>query len=412
MANDRRTLNFVIVDDDEGALALYRQLITHAGHTVETTTLSQDAYGLICRIQPDIVLCDLMMPQADGFDLLQRIRKTKDMIQPTFIIISAKNYDVDKRHAFDLGVDGYITKPISPDHFIKNIIDIASHKMVVQFWGVRGTLPAPGKDTVRYGGNTNCVTLTIANKHFFIFDAGTGIRLLGEHLIRSGKLPIKANIFITHPHYDHINGIPFFGPMYVQGNEFTIYGANQGERTISDLIGRQMDSVYFPVTMSEFAANIEFHELKEESFSVESIPIKTIQLNHPGTCIGYRVDYQKKSMCYITDNELFLPTSSRYNNFEVGRLITFIKETDLLIIDSTYSDKEYKKKEGWGHSCVSQVVDVADRAKVKQMCLFHHDPAQTDKDIDTKLQLAQTLLKERHSKTNCVASKEGEIIEL
>ena len=135
-------------------------------------------------------------------------------------------------------------------------------------------------------------------------------------------------------------------------------------------------------------------------------------LNHPGKCLGYRVQYKQKVFCYVTDNELYLDDSPKYNQADVDRLVSFIQDVDVLVIDSTYTDEEYAKKIGWGHSCISRVIDIADKAKVKLLCLFHHDPAQFDDDIDEKLKQANVLLKERHSTTQCIAPKEGDKIEI
>jgi phosphoribosyl 1,2-cyclic phosphodiesterase len=279
--------------------------------------------------------------------------------------------------------------------------------MEIQFWGVRGTLPVPGKKTIRYGGNTNCVTLRLGKKIFFIFDAGTGIKALSNYLIQNQELPISAKIFITHPHYDHINGIPFFSPLYLKGNKFEILGPDHSDIRFEQLISKQMNRIYFPVTVKEFGATIKYHSIEERTFYRDRLRIQTIPLNHPGNSLGYRVQYKNKSFCYITDNELYLRNSPYYHQSDIDRLIHFIHKTDVLVIDSTYTDSEYREKTGWGHSCVSRAVDIADKAKVKTVCLYHHDPDQTDKDIDNKLKQAKALLKSRQSKTRCIAPREG-----
>lgn len=299
---------------------------------------------------------------------------------------------------------------INPSASAEEIALASPDAFVIQFWGVRGTLPVPGKKTIQYGGNTNCVTLRCGKEHFFIFDAGTGIKELSNYLIQKNLLPISAKLFLTHPHYDHINGIPFFVPFYRKGNHFDIYGTNHGSFNIKNLISNQMDSVYFPVTINEFSAQLNFHSIGEETFHFNSVEVSTISLNHPGGCMGYRILHHGRSFCFITDNEIYFENSPHYNAHEIDRLVAFIHGADLLVMDTTYSDEGYARKNDWGHSCVSRVVDVAEKAKVKALCLFHHDPDQYDEDITAKLNSAQTLLKERRSKMICLAPQEGDLI--
>lgn len=283
-----------------------------------------------------------------------------------------------------------------------------SSTILIQFWGVRGTLAVPGINTNRYGGNTNCITLRFPNNELFIFDAGTGIKELSNYILKHNHFPLHAKIFITHPHYDHINGMPFFVPLYMSGNHFEILGTDSSEMTLEKLISGQMDGIYFPVTTKEFAAQIKYTSLDEGSFDIDGIHVETMLLNHPGRCMGFRINYSKKSFCYITDNELYLENSPEYNQSYVDKLLQFIKNADVLVMDSTYKDSEYGKKVGWGHSCISRVVDIADKAKAKLLCLYHHDPDQLDSDIDEKVTQAQKLLSARNSTTQCIAPKEGE----
>lgn len=409
---NRQKLLIFIIDDDEVVLELYSRLLKKAGYDVSCFTSAQNVLSKIVELQPDCVLCDLLLPGVDGLELFQEIRQNEDIRQPVFIVITGKQFEYDKRRSLEQGIDGYFTKPVNAASFVDEISEIIHSRVIVEFWGCRGTLPVPGSKSVRYGGNTNCVSLRLANKHFFIFDAGTGIRELSNHLLLENKFPLSAKIFISHPHYDHINGLPFFSPLYMQGNKFEILGSNHNGYTLEQAISGQMDSIYFPVTMKEFSANTSFRTLSEETFTIDDIKVTTILLNHPGRCLGYRIEFKGKSFCYVTDHELYLEDSSHYNQFEVDRLINFIKETNLLIIDTTYHDEEYKKKVGWGHSCVSRVIDVANKAKVQLLCLHHHDPGQTDEDIDLKLKKALALLKARQSKTRCIIAHEGDRIVL
>jgi len=402
--------HFLVVDDDIEMISFFKIILEKAGHKVTALNSSLEALAQIEKIKPDCVISDLMMPDLDGLDLFKKIKLLKNIKQPKFIVVTVKQYEFDRRRATKAGIDGYVVKPINATTFLSEVLAIIEGEMVAQFWGIRGTLPVPGKEAVRYGGNTNCVTLLLSKKHFFIFDAGSGIKALSTHLMRKATFPISAKIFISHPHYDHISGFPFFVPLYMKGNSFQIFGASNDGMGIQKSLDGQMDSIYFPITMNEFSATLSFHNLGEETFTVDDIVITTMYLNHPGKCIGYQVKYKNKIFCYVTDNEIPFENTSAYSQFDIDRLIQFIKDAELLVIDATYTDQEYSKKVFWGHSCISRVIDIADKAKVKLVCLFHHDPDQTDNDIDKKVEYAQDLLKQKKSTTVCIAPREGDML--
>jgi phosphoribosyl 1,2-cyclic phosphodiesterase len=227
---------------------------------------------------------------------------------------------------------------------------------------------------------------------------------------KRGKL--EAKIFISHPHWDHINALPFFVPLYIPGNEFEILGASHPHRTVRELISAQMDDIYFPITIKDFGSHVLFRDLNEETIDIDDITIKTKLLCHPGNCLGYRVEYEGRSVCYVTDNELFLPDSPHYDVHYVSQLTAFLNKADVLITDCTYTDEEYKRKVGWGHSCVNQVAKLAHDAGVETLYLFHHDPDQNDDAIDAKLEMAARALESMGSKTKCVAPAETDVVKL
>lgn len=406
-----QSYKFYAVDDDAYSLEIVSRYLRDAGYGVSTSTSSTQALSEIVEQRPDCVITDLMMPGLDGLELCSRIRKEPALANTKVVVVSGKAYEFDRRRAREMGANGYVTKPINREGFLSSVQRILEDKIVVDFWGVRGTLPVPGPKTVKFGGNTSCVTMSFPDESYFIFDAGSGIRTLGDALMRRGGR-VTAKIFISHPHWDHINALPFFTPLYIRGNEFEILGAAHGDRSVRDLIKAQMDDVFFPITLREFGASLSFRDLREETIEVGSIQVKTMLLSHPGYCLGFRMTYKGRSVCYITDNELYLPTMPQYNPHYVERLIDFVRDADVVITDTTYTDEIYPQRVDFGHSSVSQVVDFVHRAKVKELYLFHHDPSETDDDVERKHAAACKALEKLGSSTRCIAPPEGSQIRI
>lgn len=401
-----------IVDDDPMAVKVMTVLLEEAGHSITSTIDSTKAFEAILESKPDCVVCDLMMPEVDGLQLCKQVTEHPELLNVKFIMVSAKAYEFDQKRSFSFGAHGYIRKPLNTETFPDQVGRILDDHIDLRFWGVRGTLPVSGKHVTKYGGNTSCVSLEFPRQQLFVFDGGSGIKALGDWLIAQQRKRIQAKVFISHPHWDHINAIPFFAPLYQQGSEFEILGANQGDNTMRELISAQMDGVYFPITLNEFAARVYFHDLEEETLEVNDIEVKTILLSHPGKCLGYRINYNNRSICYITDNEMYYEDSEFYSPHYENKLRDFCSDADVLITDSTYTDEEYKTKIGWGHSCISKVVNLADEANIKSLYLFHHDPDQSDSDIDEKLATAVNLLSKRNSSTEVHAPREGDHIKV
>lgn len=405
-------MKFLVIEDSKVFATMFRQLLERAGHETLVEIDSQQAMQRIDEYQPDCVLLDIMMPGVDGYALLSRIRE-KFARRIKVIMVSAKAYEADRRKALKLGADGYINKVSEREVLMQRLDSILQDQPLIHFWGVRGTLPVAGERSLRYGGNTSCISMEFADGRLFVFDAGSGIKCFADHLMQSGAHPLKARIFISHPHIDHIQALPFFTPLFVKGNEFEVLGPAQDEKSMRQLIAGQMDGVYFPVTMSEFAADVSYTDLSEGEVERDGVSVRTMLLNHPGHCLAYRVDYNGASFCYATDNELYPAESAFFNQDYRRQLVEFIKDVDYLVTDTTYMDEEYAAgKEHWGHSSVSEVVEVADQAGVKTLCLFHHDPDQHDDAIDAKLAFAKQALLQRGSSTQVIAPASGDELRL
>lgn len=293
--------------------------------------------------------------------------------------------------------------------------------MRLKFWGTRGSISTPGKETVRYGGNTPCVEVRLSNDELIILDAGTGIRNLGESLIENGE-SIKAYILISHPHWDHIQGFPFFKPAFVSGNELTIIGGETEKVSLQKMISDQMNKIYFPVQLNELKATLKFRRVAEEDFSVFDACIRTTYLNHPTFAIGYRITHEGKSIVYISDNEPFdRKVAHSIRNVEKvvldcydtsdpdpnQRIFDFVRDADILIHDATYTPEEYVDRVGWGHSHYLFTLKVAAEGNVKRLILFHHDPAHSDAKIDDILQTCRKEIRNRKFGFDCLAAAEG-----
>ncbi len=275
--------------------------------------------------------------------------------------------------------------------------------LYVRFWGDRGSIPCPGPATVRFGGNTSCLEIR-ADDRLVIVDLGTGIKPLGDRLMATDfkKGPIDADIFITHTHWDHIMGFPMFTPIFVPGTKLRIRGpVSYEDDTLESVIGAQLSYKYWPVRQSELAAHIEYGQLKETELDLGGgLTVRTKYLNHPILCLGYRFEYQGKSIVTAYDNEPFrnvFPTDPADPNYdedaahegelaareENEKLLRFFKGADVLVHDTQYTQKEYEAgKFGWGHSSYEHAINSANKAGVKRLVLFHHDPNRTDDELE------------------------------
>ncbi len=294
--------------------------------------------------------------------------------------------------------------------------------MQVTFWGTRGSIATPGTGTTTYGGNTSCVELRCGGD-IFIFDAGTGIRPLGLAIMKEfGSQPVTVHLFVSHTHWDHIQGFPFFTPAYLPTTTIHIYGSPGQGRPLEKVLRGQMDADYFPVALGDMNSTLHVHEFKGKPFQIGDATIDAAYLNHPGMNLGYRVTHDGKSVVYATDNEPYQQTLPHLGHrAEAGRefgqkldaeFVRFIDKTDLYIGEAQYTDAEYPSRIGWGHSSISATVEVAIEAQVRSLAFFHHDPLHDDTQVAEMAENANRLIAERGASLRCFAAREGQVIDI
>jgi phosphoribosyl 1,2-cyclic phosphodiesterase len=277
----------------------------------------------------------------------------------------------------------------------------------LKFWGVRGSIPTPGPTTVHYGGNTSCVEVR-ADGQIIILDAGTGLRLLGCQLVAEfDSQPLDLTLLLTHTHWDHIQGLPFFLPVYKPQNRLHILGYEGARHSLEVVLAGQMESPFFPIGLREVPANVCIEELKEMNFNVGPVRVQACFANHPGKCVGYRLFTSDGSIAFFPDNEL--PRQDASAN---RKMIDFLRGTDVLIMDTQFDTQEYQQHTGWGHGCLDDVVALALQAEVKKLFLFHHDPNHDDAKISQMLAHARQLVAARKAKLHVEAAREGLTVEL
>jgi len=409
----------LLIEDDDDLRPMIAMLLSQNGWKVLEAEDGEAGINLARVHKPDVVLCDLLMPRCNGFQVCRAIRATPDLRGTKIVMISGRGYATDKLNALEAGADEYLVKPVEAHDLRATLRRLTSVDFptevrqrpaapgvhgppLVKFWGVRGSIAAPGPDTIFYGGNTSCVEVR-ADGEIIVLDAGTGIRLLGLSLDREFKgHALNLTLLLTHTHWDHIQGFPFFVPAYNPRNTLRILGYEGARQGLASTLGAQMESPYFPVCMKELPGNISIEELRDMEFTVGSVRVEAMFVNHPGICVGYRLHTSGGVIVFIPDNEPFHRLRSRpdganpkgveYADQQDAKLVEFVRDADVLIMDAQYDCDEYESHVGWGHACVDDVAALATRAGVKQLFLFHHDPMHDDERVSRMLAHARQLV--------------------
>lgn len=276
--------------------------------------------------------------------------------------------------------------------------ELDTSRGVVRLWGARGSTPTPGARFLRHGGQTSCMSVTYEGAHY-VFDAGSGLRDLGMDLMAGTERTV--NLFVTHTHWDHIQGFPFFIPAYVPGFDITIWGAEGFGKDLESVFRGQLDRDYFPVQMEDMSSSLQFHHLPDNPVELNGVRISWEYAQHPGATVGYKIELGGRKVAWVPDNEFLqgytgAPEELTRDHPAVApyrKMIDFLSDVDVLIHEAQYTNEEYPGKIGWGHCCVSNACVLMKLAKVPHWIVTHHDPGHDDAFLDRKLSMTRQMLR-------------------
>lgn len=431
----------LIIDDDARYRGVMGELLRLHGWQVIEADEGESGVEMVKRHRPVIVLCDLLMPRGNGFQVCRSIRSDVTLRHTRIVVTSGRDYEVDRIAAREAGADAYLVKPVQPSELSALLEQLSTVPATpnppaigsagqltpaqFRFWGVRGSIPTPGPGTVRFGGNTSCIEVRAAGQ-IIILDAGTGLRGLGRQLLKEfGGQPLNLTLLLSHTHWDHIQGLPFFAPIYEPDCRLRILGFEGARTSLVNVLSGQMESPYFPVPFGELPGNIQIEELRDMDFQVGPLKVRAWFANHPGVCVGYRIFTPDGSLAFFPDNEPRcrykgqIPVASAnpkvsldYAMAEEQKMIEFLRDVDALILDAQYEPEEYEKRVGWGHGCINDAVALAIKANARQLFLFHHDPDHDDNKVDAMLAHARRLVAAAGATLKVEAACECAVVEL
>ena len=424
----------VLIDNDSLSRALLSQCLAGHGWRVLEAEDGESGLALVEKNQPAAVICDLRTPKRNGYKVCRMIRDQPSLKSMRVLLTGVSRFANDRATALASGADDYLAKPVVPADLLASLqncdeksspgldrMPLLTGPTIVRFWGVRGSIPTPGIQTAMFGGNTSCVEVRVGDQ-VIILDAGSGIRALGQALMREFRdRPLDITMLVTHTHWDHIQGFPFFTPAYNPKVNVRIVGYEGAVHSLRSALFEQMQSAFFPVGLDQMASHVTFEELNDMQYKIGAVEVRSIFANHPGMCLGYRLKTPQGDVVYMPDHEAYerneierqkVMGENSSSNLEHARdqddkVVDFIRHADVVIGDTQYDATEYPTRLGWGHTCADDAVELAMRAGVKHLFLFHHDPDHHDEKMIQMISRAEERIAAAGSSMIVSAAREG-----
>jgi len=423
----QHTRRILIADDVDVLSELMATVLEGDGFETERARDGEDCLEKVSIFKPDLILLDLMMPKIHGLDVLKQLKANEDTKHIGVIICSTKTFKTEIEQAYEFGAYEFLSKPFQEQDLLrlvhrffsnnadsskeaKNQIQKAIEGEIFrpqlegnngwfQLWGTRASIPISGPRYVRHGGNTTCLEMNY-NGERIIIDAGSGIRDLGLSLISEG--PQTLHIFITHTHWDHIQGFPFFVPAFIPGYKIHLYASPNLDKDIESIFRGQLDRAYFPVQMEDMQAQFHFHHFDTDPIQIGDMTVSWEYTVHPSATVAYKIEFGGKALAFVPDNEFLKGYLGSPHDITLDhelaaintKLINFLTGVDVLISEAQYSNEEYIDKIGWGHSSLSNACALVKLTNPKHWIVTHHDPMHDDDFLRDKLNLTRQLLQD------------------
>ena len=411
----------LVVDDTAVTAELIRSTLIALDVDVEMAVDGEEGLSKGLNLSPDLIILELYLPKLSGQEIITQLRQNSTKQDIPVLVCTNQDYKMEIDQAYALGATEVMVKPFKRSVLAAKVsdyldldleeIDLGSEDLMEEatyapllrtsegyfkLWGSRGSIPVSGSQFLRHGGNTSCLEIEHEG-HCIVFDAGSGIRDLGAKLV-GGKAK-HVHVFITHTHWDHIQGLPFFVPAFVPGFQITLYAPPNFDKNLESIFQGQLDSAYFPVQMEDMRANLEFIQLRDTPIEIGGIKISWEYTIHPSPTVGYRADIGRHSLAFVPDNEFMrgyqgAPQLVRDNSELTAasqKLIDFLKGVNSLIHECQFTNEEYESHIGWGHTSVSNAVALINLTKPEKWIVTHHDPSHDDSFLQGKLNLTRQI---------------------